>query len=150
VVHGRDHAVHHRRIPLVGGLILAAAGLALLARAPVSGSYTSDVLPTMLLFGVAGGIVLNPLLLAATSDIPPDDAGVASGAVNSSFMMGGALSLGVLATVSAARTGSLMTSGHGQLAALNGGYHIAFAVGAGLAIAAACLTPFLGQRSSRR
>jgi EmrB/QacA subfamily drug resistance transporter len=118
-----------RRIPLTGGLILAAAGLALLARAPVSGNYAIDVLPAMLLFGVAGGIVLNPLLLAATSDIPPDDAGVASGAVNSSFMMGGALSLGMLATVSAARTGSLVTSGHSQLAALNGGYHIAFAAG---------------------
>lgn len=98
----------------------------------------------------AGGTVLNPLLLAATNDIPPEDAGVASGAVNSSFMMGGALSLGVLATVSAARAGGVVTSGHPQLAALNSGYHIAFAVGAGLAVAAACLTPFLDQRSGRR
>jgi EmrB/QacA subfamily drug resistance transporter len=139
-----------RRIPLSGGLIIAAAGLTLLARAPVSGDYARDVLPAMLLFGTAGGTILNPLLLAATNDIPPDDAGVASGAVNSSFMMGGALSLGVLATVSAARASSLVTSGHPQLTALNGGYHIAFVVGAGLAIAATCLTPFLDQRSGRR
>ena len=138
------------RIPLIGGLILAAAGLALLARAPVSGDYASDVLPAMLLFGLAGGMVLNPLLLAATNDVPPDAAGVASGAVNSSFMIGGALGLGVLSTVSAARSGSLVASGHPQLAALNGGYHVAFAVGSGLAIAAACLTLFLDRRPGRR
>ena len=135
-----------RRTPLIGGLVLAAAGLALLARAPVSGSYATDVLPGMLLFGVAGGTVLNPLLLAATSDIPAEDAGVASGAVNSSFMLGGALSLGLLATVSAARTRGLMASGHPHLAALNGGYHVAFATGAGLALIAACLTLFLDRK----
>ena len=70
--------------------------------------------------------------------------------LDTTFMMGGALSLGVLATVSAARAGRLVTSGHPHLTALNGGYHIAFAAGAGLAIAAACLTPFLDRRSDRR
>lgn len=101
----------------------------------------------MLLFGVAGGIVLNPFLLAATGDIPAGDAGVASGAVNASFMIGGALSLGILAAVSAARTASLMAAGQSRIDALNDGYHLAFAIGAGLALAAAGLTTLLDRKA---
>lgn len=103
----------------------------------------------MLLFGVVGGIVLNPLLLAATGGIPADDAGVASGAVNASFMIGGALSLGILAAVSAARTASLMAAGQPRIDALNDGYHLAFAIGAALALAAAGLTPLLDRKAPK-
>ena len=82
-------------------------------------------------------MAFNPVLLAAMSDVGPDEAGLASGVVNTSFMMGGALGLAVLASLAAARTDTLLESGDSQLAALAGGYHLAFLVGAIFAAAAA-------------
>ncbi len=125
------------RPPLATGLLLAAAGLLLFARAPVDGSFIVDVLPGMTLLGFGAGMAFNPVLLAAMSDVEPSESGLASGIVNTSFMMGGALGLAVLASLAASRTGSLRASGDGPLAALNGGYHVAFVVGALFAIAAA-------------
>ena len=125
--------------PLAIGLLLAAAGLALLARAPVGGSFVTDVLPSMILLGFGAGMAFNPVLLAAMSDVEPSEAGLASGIVNTSFLMGGALGLAVLASLAASRTTSLRASGDGPLAALVGGYHIAFVVGALFAAAAALL-----------
>jgi len=95
------------RLPLAGGLLLAAAGLALFARAPVNGSVLVDVLPGMVLLGLGAGMALNPLLLAAMSDVAPSQSGLASGIVNTAFMMGGALGLAVLASAAAARTEGL-------------------------------------------
>jgi EmrB/QacA subfamily drug resistance transporter len=123
--------------PLGVGLGLAACGLALFARAPVHGSFVTDVLPSMILLGIGAGIAFNPILLAAMSDVAPEEAGLASGIVNTAFMMGGALGLAVLASLAASRTGSLRASGHGELASLVGGYHAAFIVGAIFAAAAA-------------
>src|SRR5439155_13752940 len=116
--------------PLATGLLLAALGLALFVRAPVGGSFLVDVLPSMILLGFGAGIAFNPVLLAAMGDVAPEEAGLASGLVNTAFMMGGALGLAVLASLAASRTDSLRASGHGQLASLVGGYHIAFLVGA--------------------
>jgi hypothetical protein len=73
------------------------------------------------------------------SDVEPKDAGLASGVVNTSFMMGGALGLAVLASLAAARSSSLTDAGHGAIDALNGGYHVAFALGAFAAAMAAVL-----------
>jgi len=128
------------RAPLAAGLLLAAAGLALFARAPVDGAFVVDVLPSMILLGLGAGMALNPLLLAAMSDVEASDAGLASGVVNTSFMMGGALGLAVLASLAASRSGSLLASGEDQLTALAGGYHIAFLVGALFAVGAAVLS----------
>jgi EmrB/QacA subfamily drug resistance transporter len=125
------------RPPLATGLLLAAAGLALFARAPVDGNFLVDVLPSMILLGFGAGMAFNPVLLAAMSDVEPTEAGLASGIVNTSFMMGGALGLAVLASAAAARTDNLIASGDGQIVALNGGYHIAFMLGAVLAALAA-------------
>jgi EmrB/QacA subfamily drug resistance transporter len=125
------------RTPLVGGMLLVAAGLGLFARAPVDGSVAVDVLPAMILLGVGVGLAFNPVLLAAMSDVEPGESGLASGVVNTAFMMGGALGLAVLASLAASRTDSLHASGHGRLAALDGGYHAAFVVGALFAAAAA-------------
>ena len=93
------------RAPLAVGLSLAAVGLLLFARAPVDGSFLVDVLPSMMLLGFGAGMAFNPVLLAAMSDVEPSEAGLASGVVNTSFMMGGALGLAVLASLAAARLG---------------------------------------------
>jgi len=126
------------RPPLVTGLLLAAAGLALFARAPVDGTVV-DVLPSMILLGLGAGMAFNPMLLAAMSDVEPTEAGLASGVVNTSFMMGGALGLAVLASLAASRTDTLLASGEDQVAALAGGYHAAFVVGAIFAVGAAVI-----------
>jgi len=131
------------KAPLIGGLAFYLAALLLFARAPVDGNYFVDVLPGMLALGIGGGITFNPLLLAAMSGVQPSEAGLASGVVNTSFMFGGALGLAILASAAASRTDSLTSSGHGALAALNGGYHLAFVIGAAFAILAAILAAML-------
>ena len=134
--------------PLAAGLLIAATGLALFARAPVDGHFVVDVLPGMLLIGLGAGIAFNPVLLAAMSDVAPEESGLASGVVNTAFMMGGALGLAVLASVAASRTTSLTASGQGHLAALTGGYHLAFLVGSLFAIGAATIGVTLFRTSS--
>jgi EmrB/QacA subfamily drug resistance transporter len=127
------------RRPLALGLFMGAVGLALLARAPLDANVLVDVLPSMVLLGLAAGIAFNPLLLAAMNDVGPADSGLASGVVNTAFVMGGSLGLAVLASLAAGRTQSLVANGVGNLEALNGGYHAAFIVGAIFAVVAAIL-----------
>ena len=134
---------HGFRLPLAAGLGLAAAGLALFARAPVDGSFVLDVLPGMVLLGLGAGIALNPVLMAAMSDVDPQDAGLASGVVNTSFMMGGALGLAALASLAASRTAALHAAGATPLDALNGGYQAAFAAGALFALVAGAIGAWL-------
>ena len=127
------------RAPLGAGLAVAGVGLLLFARAPVDGNFVVDVLPGMLLLGFGAGIAFNPVLLAAMSDVEPQDAGLASGVVNTAFMMGGALGLAVLASIADSRSGGLLADGESALSALTGGYHLAFVVGALFALAAAAI-----------
>jgi MFS family permease len=127
------------RIPLASGLTVAAVGLMLFARAPVDGNYVTDVLPAMILLGLGAGIAFNPVLLAAMSCVKPEESGLASGVVNTSFMMGGALGLAVLASVAAARTDVLTKAGESLPVALTGGYHAAFIIGSIFALAAAAV-----------
>ena len=125
------------RPPLTVGLLMAAASLGLFSRAPVGGSFVVDVLPSMVLLGAGAGIAFNPVLLAAMGDVEPHEAGLASGVVNTSFMMGGALGLAVLVSISTARTDSLLADGASKVEALNGGLQMAFAAGAIAALLAA-------------
>jgi EmrB/QacA subfamily drug resistance transporter len=125
--------------PMAAGLLIAAVGLVLFARAPVDGRFIVDVLPGMILLGFGAGMAFNPLLLAAMSEVAPEESGLASGVVNTAFMMGGALGLAVLASLAASRTDRLSASGHGHLVALNGGYHAALLAGAVFAVAAASI-----------
>jgi MFS family permease len=118
------------RRPLSVGLGLGALGLLLFARAPLNGDFLLEILPGMLLLGLAAGISFNPLLLAAMSEVKPTESGLASGVVNTAFMMGGALGLAVLASLAAARTASLTATGADPTYALNEGYQLAFLVGA--------------------
>jgi EmrB/QacA subfamily drug resistance transporter len=121
--------------PLVAGFVLAAASLLLFARAPVDGNFAVDVLPAMILIGFGAGMAFNPVLLAAMGDVKPEESGLASGIVNTAFMMGGALGLAVLASLADWRTRSL--GGPKDLGALTSGYHLAFVVGAIFTIVAA-------------
>jgi EmrB/QacA subfamily drug resistance transporter len=126
------------KAPLGTGLALAGLGLALLVRAPIDGTYL-DVLPSMLLLGVGAGIAFNPMIIIAMTDVEPERSGLASGLVNTSFMMGGALGLAVLASIAAATTTNAIAAGATQIAALADGYHAAFAIGAAFALTAAAL-----------
>ncbi|WP_133646331.1 DHA2 family efflux MFS transporter permease subunit [Paraburkholderia flava] len=127
------------RAPLAGGLAVAALGLLLFARAPVDGHFVVDTLPGMILLGLGAGVAFNPLLLGAMSDVQPNESGLASGMVNTSFMMGGALGLAVLASLADARSSTLAAAHIDEAAALNGGYHVAFIFGAAFAALAALL-----------
>jgi len=129
--------------PIVFGLSCFAIGLLLFARAPVDGSFAVDVLPGMIVMGIGGGITFNPLLLAAMGDAGPSEAGLASGIVNTAFMMGGALGLAVLVSVSDSRSSSLRDGGDAVADALTGGYHAAFMVAAAFAIIGALAALYL-------
>jgi EmrB/QacA subfamily drug resistance transporter len=136
------------RGPLAAGLLVAASGLMLLAVAPADGSFLFHVLPCMVLLGIGAGTAFNPMLLAAMNDVPPDESGLASGVVNTAFMMGGALGLAVLASLAASRTHTLAAAGTEPVAALLGGYHAAFLVG-GLFAAGAGIFGGLFLRNSK-
>jgi EmrB/QacA subfamily drug resistance transporter len=121
---------------LLPGLVLIAVGLALFARAPVNGSYVRDVLPVMILLGAGIGTCFPALMTLAMSGVARSDAGLASGLINTTAQVGGALGLAMLATLSSTRSASLTHSGHSTAAALTSGYHLAFLVGAALILAA--------------
>ena len=113
--------------------------LVLFARTPVDGNWVVDILPATLAIGLGAGIAFNPILLAAMSDVAPEQAGLASGVVNTAFMMGGALGLAVLASLADFRTQSLLDSGDDLVSATNGGYH-AFLLGIAFLAAAALVS----------
>ncbi len=128
------------RATLVPGLALIAAGLALFSRVPVDGEYLVDVLPGMVLLGTGAGLSFPSLMTLAMSGATPSDSGLASGLVNTTLQVGGALGLAVLATLSTSRTENLVSDGSSTAAALTDGYQLAFMVGAalvGVAIAVA-------------
>ena len=122
------------RLPIGVGMGLVALGLLLFARAPVDASFWIDVLPAMIVLGVGVGMAMNPVLMAAMSDVGPAESGLASGVVNTGFMMGGALGLAVLASLAAWKTG-----GETAAASLSAGYQLAFVIGAAFAALAAGL-----------
>ncbi|HEX8745289.1 MAG TPA: DHA2 family efflux MFS transporter permease subunit [Thermoleophilaceae bacterium] len=124
------------RTTLLPGLLMIMAGLLLFMRAPVGGSYASHVLPVMCLLGAGVGTAFPSLMTLAMSGATKEDAGLASGLVNTTVQVGAALGLAVLATLSTTRTESLRDAGESAQAALNGGYHLAYAIGAGLVLAA--------------
>jgi EmrB/QacA subfamily drug resistance transporter len=113
---------------LLPGLVFAAAGLALLARLPVSGSYLADVLPGVALIGLGGSLSFLPLVSLSMRDVPPADFGAASGMINVSQQIGGAIGLAVLATLTATRARELVASGHSVVSAAVGGDRLAFVV----------------------
>ena len=133
---------------LVPGLVLVAIGLVLLRTTPVHARYLPDLLPTMVLFGIGAGIAFPSLMTMAMSAATPEDSGLASGLVNTTQQVGGALGLAVLATLSANRTGTLHHDGGSLASSLTGGYHLAFTVAAVLVIVAIGLAMTLPSSSA--
>jgi EmrB/QacA subfamily drug resistance transporter len=124
------------RTTLLPGMGLIAVGLLLFTQAPVEGSYVQHVLPPMILFGLGAGLSFPALMTLAMSGATQEDAGLASGLVNTAAQVGGALGLAVLATLSATRSDGLIEGGEDTASALTSGYHLAFLIGAGLVVAA--------------
>ena len=131
---------------LLPGLVLIAAGLTLFARSPADGTYLVDVLPPMVVMGFGIGVSMPALMSLAMSAATPEDAGLASGLVNTSVQVGGALGLAVLATVSATRSEALGQAGEPVAEALTGGYHLAFLIGAALVAAAVLIGVLVLER----
>ncbi|HXM56859.1 MAG TPA: DHA2 family efflux MFS transporter permease subunit [Candidatus Dormibacteraeota bacterium] len=121
---------------LLAGLALVVAGLALFARAPMDARYVVDLLPSMVLIGVGGGLSFPAVMTLGMSDATASDSGLISGLVNTTAQVGGSLGLAVLATLATSRTQQLLASGQAPVVALTGGYHLAFAIGAGMVAAA--------------
>jgi EmrB/QacA subfamily drug resistance transporter len=124
------------RATLLPSLVIIAAGLLLFARTPVDASYPLDILPSMVLMGLGTGLAFPSLMGLAMSGATPEDSGLASGLVNTSMQVGGAVGLAVLATLASERTDGLLADGESTAAALNSGYHLAYLIGAALVLAA--------------
>jgi sugar phosphate permease len=120
------------RKALIAGLVISGLGLALFARAPVDGTYVTDVMPVMVLLGFGAGFSFPALMTLAMSGATRSDSGLASGFVNTTVQVGGAIGLAVLATLATDRSDSLRADGESMNAALNAGYHLAYLVGAAL------------------
>jgi EmrB/QacA subfamily drug resistance transporter len=125
---------------LLPALAFIVAGLAYFARVPVEGDYVADVLPSMVLLGLGAGLAFPSMMMLAMSGATPEDSGLASGLVNTTLQVGGAIGLAVLATLATSRTEDLVADGEAAAAALTSGYHLAFWIGTvlvGVAIAVA-------------
>jgi EmrB/QacA subfamily drug resistance transporter len=131
------------RTTLIPGICLVVVALLLFARTPVDGDYLTDLLPPFLLIGVGVGTSFPAVMTLAMSGATPQDAGLASGFVNTSMQVGGAVGLAVLATLSTERTQSLLADGESLAQALTSGYHVAYLIGAGLATIAVAIAVFV-------
>lgn len=137
------------RRPLVTGLLLAAGGLALLARTPAHASPLTDLLPAMLLIGLGAGIANAPMMLGALEKVDPRDSGAASGIIRTTSLLGSGLGLALMSAIAAGRTRHLVTSGLDPQLALQGGYQTALIVGAGLVAMAALVATSLSSQPTR-
>jgi len=133
---------------LLVGLVMIAAGLVLLAQGPMMSDYLRDLLLPMVLLGIGGGLAFPALTIVAMADATPSDSGLASGLLNTTMQVGASLGLAILATLSSTRTGQLLADGRSLTAALSGGYHLAWAIGAGLTLLAIALAATVLRRGT--
>jgi hypothetical protein len=120
------------------------------AQTPVDGSYATDILPAMILMGLGTGLAFPSLMMLAMSGATPQDAGLASGLVNTTVQVGGAIGLAVLATLATERTDGLVAEGDTAASALNAGYHLAYLIGAGLVGVAVVVALVMLRPAGRR
>jgi EmrB/QacA subfamily drug resistance transporter len=125
---------------LVPAMAFIVAGLLWLARTPIDANYVVDLLPSMILIGLGAGLGFPSLMTLAMSGVDESDAGLASGLVNTSVQVGGAVGLAVLATFATERTDGLLADGEPAAEALNSGYHLAYVIGAGLVLVAIAIS----------
>jgi EmrB/QacA subfamily drug resistance transporter len=137
---GRLAMKYGQRATLIPSMVLILAGILLLSRTPVDGDYVRDLLVPMILVGLGAGLGFPGLATMAMSTRNPSDAGLASGLLNTSVQVGGAIGLAVLATLAAGRTSGRLAAGDSQAVALNSGYHLAYLVGAVLVVVAIGVT----------
>jgi EmrB/QacA subfamily drug resistance transporter len=133
------------RTVLLPSLVLIAIGLGLMTQAPADAEFVVDLLPAMLLLGIGAGVTFPALMTLAMSGAKPSEAGLASGLVNTSLQVGGAVGLAVLATLSTSRTENLIADGENTVSALTSGYHLAFGVAAGIVVAAIAIAAVVLQ-----
>jgi EmrB/QacA subfamily drug resistance transporter len=131
------------RTTLIPGVSLVVVALLLFARTPVDGNYLTDLLPPFLLIAIGVGTSFPSIMTLAMSGATPEDAGLASGFVNTSMQVGGAVGLAVLATLSTERSEALLADGESLASALNSGYHVAYLIGAALAAIAVAIAVFV-------
>ena len=128
------------RATLIPGILSLGAAMLLFARTPLDATYVVDILPAMVLFGLGAGLAIPSLMMLAMSAAGPSDSGLASGLINTSQQLGGAIGLAVLATLATERTDVLLGDGEQVASALNSGYHLAYVVGAVLLVVALTVT----------
>jgi predicted MFS family arabinose efflux permease len=121
---------------LLVSLVSIGLGLVLFSLTPVDANYVTHVMPATILIGIGAGLGFPSLMTLGMSGATPSDSGLASGLINTSVQVGGAIGLAVLATLATERTSALRADGESVNAALNGGYHLAYLIGAGLVVAA--------------
>jgi EmrB/QacA subfamily drug resistance transporter len=138
------------RATMIPGLLLIGVGLLSLSRLTVDSSYFADVLPAMVLIGTGAGLCFPSVMTLAMSSVAPEEAGLASGVVNTTLQVGGALGLAVLATLASSRTGNAVAAGDGAAAALTSGYRLAFLIAAGMVAIAIAVAVFVLEPASAR
>ena len=127
-----DHALRPAKATLIASLFSIGLGLVLFSLTPVDATYVTEVMPATIFIGIGAGLGFPSLMMLAMSGATPSDSGLASGLINTSVQVGGAIGLAVLATLATERTSTLRADGESINAALNGGYHLAYLIGAGL------------------
>jgi EmrB/QacA subfamily drug resistance transporter len=138
------------KLVLAAGLLGFAAAQVLFARLPADGSYAAHLLPGFVIVAAALGMAFVGDFIASTTGVEPADAGLASGLINTSQQIGGAIGLAVTTTIAAARTAALLHTGHRPAVALTAGFHDAFAISGALALAAAAIASLLIPRTRRQ
>jgi len=131
---------------LAAGMVLLGVGLLLFTQIAVDGTYAVHLLPGFLLVGVGLGFSFVPVSIAALAGVTPREAGLASGLINTSQQIGGALGVAILTTVATTRFEGLVADGRDPAAAATGGYSLAFWVGVGFAVASLAATLLLLRR----
>ena len=121
--------------PLIaGGMALLAVGMLLFTQVPVDGSYAADLLPGFLIIALGMALCFVPISIAALAGVSQAEAGIASGLINTSQQIGGAVGIALLSTIAITRTENEVASGDGQPEALTSGFQLAFWVGAAIAL----------------